>query len=156
MLRVEADADRLPDAVVVVAGHQGEHVPAARELERVQEVRPAEHAIDDAAAPWRIVVMHDVVRTQQHVAVHFVASRVRSRRDERSEFRLQDAVRGASRGKERRPADEACNETRYRPMVQLVGRGPLLEPSLAHEADPVGQGKRFLLVVCDDERGHPQ
>ena len=32
----------------------------------------------------------------------------------------------------------------------------MLEPAFAHEADPVGQRKGFLLVVGNDERSHPQ
>ena len=36
--------------------------------------------------------------------------------------------------------------------VDLGGRSELLEPALAHHADPVGDGKRLLLVVGDEQR----
>ena len=50
-------------------------------------------------------------------------------------------------------ADEIGDEAVARFVIQVVGRIPLLDAALVHHADPVGQRKRFVLVVGDDERG---
>jgi hypothetical protein len=63
----ESHADVLADAVVVVARHQGQHAPAARQLERVEELGAPEYALNDARTPRRVVVVHDIVRPEQHV-----------------------------------------------------------------------------------------
>ena len=40
-------------------------------------------------------------------------------------------------------------------MVQVVGRGPLLDAALVQDADLVGQREGLALVVGDQDRGTP-
>ena len=42
MLHFQAQANRLADGVVVVAGHQGQHLQSSLELQGIEEVRPPE------------------------------------------------------------------------------------------------------------------
>ena len=47
----------------------------------------------------------------------------------------------------------SADERRGRGGVELRGRRQLLEPAGVHDADPVGDGERLLLVVGDEQRG---
>lgn len=39
-------------------------------------------------------------------------------------------------------------------MVEIVRRVPLLDPAVGHQADLVGHGERFVLVVRNQNGGH--
>ena len=64
-----ADADPFADAVVVVAGHMGQHGLAAAQAQRVQKFRAAKRLAHDLGLDRCVVVMDDVVGAQQHVAL---------------------------------------------------------------------------------------
>jgi hypothetical protein len=68
MVHLGADADPLADRVVVVAGHMGQHGLAAVQAQRVQELRAAKRLAHDLRLHRCVVVVHDVVGAQQHVA----------------------------------------------------------------------------------------
>jgi len=67
VVRGEPDTDELALRVVVVTRHQRQHASPARQLQRVQEIRAAEHAIDHARAKRRGIVVHHVVGAKQDV-----------------------------------------------------------------------------------------
>ena len=52
-----------------------------------------------------------------------------------------------------RDADEAGDERRRGPLVELTRPGDLLDQPLIHHRDPVGHRERFLLVVRDVHEG---
>ena len=69
---------------------------------------------------------------------------------------VEDAV---SRDVERQPvrhADEAGHVLRCRLLVDLLGRGELLDPTGAHDCEPVPESERFRLVVCHVDRGEAE
>jgi hypothetical protein len=51
-------------------------------------------------------------------------------------------------------ADEIGDEAVGRPVIEVVGHIPLLDAALVHDADLVGHGEGFVLVVGDHDRGH--
>ena len=48
---------------------------------------------------------------------------------------------------------ELCHEPVRRRVVNVIGRIPLLQVALLHDADPVGQRKGFFLVVGHQQGG---
>ena len=52
-----------------------------------------------------------------------------------------------------RDPDEAGDERRRGPLVELARPGNLLDQPLIHDRDPVGHGQRFFLVVRDVDEG---
>ena len=50
-------------------------------------------------------------------------------------------------------AQEAGDERRVRPLVELGRRADLLDPALVHHGDPVGHRHRLFLVVRDVDEG---
>ena len=52
--------------------------------------------------------------------------------------------------------DERGHERRAREVVDLRRRPDLLDPSVAHDHDPVGQREGLLLVVGDVDGGDPE
>ena len=50
-------------------------------------------------------------------------------------------------------ADEVGDEGRGRPVVDLGGRGELVDPARVHDGDAVGHRHRLLLVVRDHDEG---
>jgi hypothetical protein len=54
---------------------------------------------------------------------------------------------------ERALADEVGDEAVGRAVVQVVGRVPLLDAALVHDADLVGDREGLVLVVGDQDRG---
>ena len=112
----EPYADEFADMVIVVARHQRQHAAAARQFERVKKVRAAEHALDDARTQWRIVVVHDIVGSQQRIHHADVdASERRRATAQRPEFGLQDSPRVPLGRQETRLADELSREARCGP-----------------------------------------
>ena len=69
VVHLGADADPLADLVVVVRGHVRQHLLAAGQAQRVEELRAAEGLALDARLHRRRVVVDDVVGAQQHVAL---------------------------------------------------------------------------------------
>ena len=56
-------------------------------------------------------------------------------------------------GSELEFADEAEDEGRVRPVVDVVGGADLLDRALAHDDDAVGELQRLFLVVGDEDGG---
>ena len=52
----------------------------------------------------------------------------------------------------RRTSDEAAHEHVQRPVVEILGRGDLLQLALAHDRDAVAHRHRLDLVMRDVER----
>ena len=50
-------------------------------------------------------------------------------------------------------ADERADESRFRTVVNVVGSADLLDLSVMHNRDPVGQRERLLAVVGDEHGG---
>jgi hypothetical protein len=69
MVHLGANADPFADLVVVVAGHMGHHRLAAGQAQRVEELRAAKRLAHDLRLHRCVVVVHDVVGAQQHVAL---------------------------------------------------------------------------------------
>src|SRR5882757_1930103 len=55
-----------------------------------------------------------------------------------------------------RIADEAGDEATHRRRVELRRRGKLLDASVPHDGDTVGQGQSFVLVVRDVYDRYPE
>ncbi len=51
-----------------------------------------------------------------------------------------------------RMADEAEHERRRRPLIDLVGRGDLLDASPVQHRDTIGELERLVLIVGDEHR----
>ncbi len=49
-------------------------------------------------------------------------------------------------------SDKVRDEAVGRAVVQVVGSVPLVDATFMHDADLVGHGKGFMLVVCDQQR----
>ncbi len=65
-----------------------------------------------------------------------------------------DAVAVARQPVDERPlAHEVRHEPGRGPVIEVVGRVPLLDPPLAHDAHGVGHGEGLVLVVGHEERG---
>ena len=71
---------------------------------------------------------------------------------QRAELRLQQAAAAAAGRQERGLPDELRGEARHRAVVEIVGRAPLLEATVAQQADAVGEREGVLLVVGDHQR----
>jgi hypothetical protein len=158
VVHLGSNADPLADLVVVVAGHVGDHRLAGLELQRVEELRAAERLANDLRLHWRIVVVHDVVGAQQHVAL---SAGKRAGQGAFGHVR-QFAQRGLHHhlavdftqrcGREHAVADEIGHEACRRPVVQGVGVVPLVQPAFVHHADEVADGESLQLVVRDKQR----
>ena len=59
-------------------------------------------------------------------------------------------------GEEGRAADEARDEARGRPLVEVALRADLLDRALVHHHQPVGHGERLFLVVGHHHRGQAE
>ena len=57
---------------------------------------------------------------------------------------------------ERGLPDELRSESRERPVIQVVGRAPLLEATGPQQADAVGEREGVLLIVRHHQRGGPE
>ncbi len=68
MVDQRPDADPFADMVVMVARHMGQHLFAGGQAQRVQELGAAKGLAFDAGLHRRVIVVHDVVGAQQHVA----------------------------------------------------------------------------------------
>ena len=70
-----------------------------------------------------------------------------------AERSVDRTVGSATADHEGAAAHELRHEPGRRPVVEIVGRGPLLDPPLAHHADLVGDGEGLLLVMRDEQCG---
>jgi penicillin G amidase len=68
MVDLGSDADPLADRVVVVRGHVGHDRLAAGQAQGVEELRAAKGLAHDLRLHRGVVVVHDVVGAQQHIA----------------------------------------------------------------------------------------
>ena len=50
-------------------------------------------------------------------------------------------------------ADELCGEARLRALVDVLGRADLLDETVAHDGDAVGEVERFFLIVGHIKKG---
>ena len=57
---------------------------------------------------------------------------------------------------DRRRADEARDEQRCRPLVEILGRALLLDPARVHDDDAVGHRRRLDLIVGHEDRRHAE
>ena len=69
MVHLGADADPLPQFVVMVAGHMGQHRLPSGKAQGVEKLRAAKRLADDFGFHRRIVIVHDVVGAQQNIAL---------------------------------------------------------------------------------------
>src|SRR5690606_26093080 len=69
MVGIEPDAYPLADGMVMMARHQREQGRAARQAQGVEEGGAAKRLADDFRADRALVVVHHVVRAQQHLHV---------------------------------------------------------------------------------------
>ena len=67
MLGVESNADFFADRVIVMARHQRQDFTTAGKPQRVDEIAAAESLAHDFCLQRTGVVMHDVVRSKQHI-----------------------------------------------------------------------------------------
>lgn len=155
MIRFQADADALADAMVVVARHQRLHPASAGQAERIQDCRAAERLAQHGRRLGAVVVMDDVVRPEQHLHAGPGAVRQRLGRLEATELDLHGAVFVRPAGHEAALADKLRHEAVGRAVVEIVGRIPLLQVAAAHHADLVGHGEGFRLVVGHQQGGDP-
>ena len=96
--------------------------------------------------------MQDVVGTQQQVdrgAERHAAARIAF---ELAQFRAHAAAGIRDAAHEHALADEVGDEAGARPVIQVVGRVPLLDAAVVHDADFVGERERLVLVVGDQDR----
>ena len=103
--------------------------------------------------------MHDVVGAQQHVAL---APRIGAGQGafqhiaQVTEHGMNNHVIALLRdlGAGENPmTNEVGHEACRRPVVQLIGVGPLVQLAFMHDTNPVTDGKRFQLVVRDKQCG---
>ena len=64
VINTQANPDLAADGMVVVTGHQGQHVRAAGQAQRVEKFRTAKCFRNDFRLAWAVIVMDDVVGPQ--------------------------------------------------------------------------------------------
>jgi hypothetical protein len=69
MVDLGADANPFAQAVVVVAGHMGHQGVATGQAQGVEKLRTAKGLAHDLRFHRGVVVVHDVVGAQQHIAL---------------------------------------------------------------------------------------
>ena len=67
MIRFEAHADVFPDTVVVMAGYQRVEMIATIQAKRIKDIRPAKLLVADACGQLAVVVMDDIVGSEQNI-----------------------------------------------------------------------------------------
>eukprot|EP01137_Pigoraptor_chileana_P022632 Opistho-2@7097 len=153
MVHLGADADPLAQRVVVVAGHMGQQGVAAGQAQGVQKLRTPERLAHDLRLHRRVVVVHDVVGAQQHIAG---AARVTAGQGAFVQVgqlaqgglchHVVAALLQRGRGEHTVP-DEVGHKPRGGAVVQGVGIVPLVQVAFVHHADHVANRKRLELVV---------
>ncbi len=158
MVDLGADTNPLAQAVVMVAGHMGQHCFAGGQAQRIKKFRAAKGLAGDLRFHRRVVVMHDVVGAQQHVA-----GPVCKRTGQRAFGHVGQlaqrcidqgvAVHLADQGMGKHAvANELGDKARSRAVIERVGVVPLVQAALLHHADLVAYGKSLELVVGDKQR----
>ena len=127
--------------VIVVAGHQRQHVATAVQLQRVQELGATKRPRHDLCRRGAGVIVDNVVWPQQQL--NLVARRAAwVAQCEGPSSPVQpsgiDNPRALSRNT---PSHKVSNESRRRPVIQVVRGVPLFEVTIAQHADLVGQCK---------------
>ena len=146
-----------------LARHQCQHLLARGQRQGTEMVRPAERLAQQRRPQRRLRIMHHVIRPQQHLQA--AGSRCRTgpvrRRHDRHQRLAQrqlhphDARPGRSHHHARHHralADETGHIGTGRAVIEPMGRIPLLHAATADHADPVADGKGFLLVVRHQDR----
>jgi len=136
--------------VVVVAGHQRQHFLAGWQRQRIEKFRPAKRARQHHGFLAARVVVHHIVRAQEHIdlvrrAIHTTANC--------TEFGMNQAVGFATPRNQHAFADEISHKAVKRAMVELVRRVPLHNPPALHHRHPVSHGKGFVLIVGHQQSG---
>ena len=132
---------------------------AAGEFEGVQKLGTAKRLAHNARLYWRIVIVHDVVCPQQHVA-HPASVGVW----QGAFFQIGQIAQGgvhhhASAAllnlcrRKNAMANKVGNKTRGRAVVQRISIVPLVQVALVHDANAVANGEGFQLVVRNKQRG---
>ena len=158
MVDLGADTNPLAQAVVMVAGHMGQHSFAGGQAQRIKKFRAAKGLAGDLRFHRRVVVMHDVVGAQQHVA-----GPVCKRTGQRAFGHVGQlaqrcidqgvAVHLADQGMGKHAvANELGDKARSRSVIERVGVVPLVQAALLHHADLVANGKSLELVVGYKQR----
>jgi hypothetical protein len=153
MLELEADADLPAERMVVVAGHQRQELRAAVQAQGVEDLGAAEGLVQDRGLHRAGVVVHHVVRAQQHL--HRAGRRGRTvARRHLAQLDADAAIRQPLARHQCALTDEVGDEAVGRAVVEVVGAVPLPQPAFAEHADAVGHGEGLVLRVRDQERGH--
>jgi hypothetical protein len=151
---VQPDADALAERVVVMARHEREHLPAARQPERVQDLGAAERLVHHLGLQRAGVVVHHVVGPQQHFGAAAPAADVASLLAavgnaalEHAQFDLHVRRVEYLGGQEHALAHEIGDEAVHRAVIDVVGRVPLLDAALVQDSDLVGKREGLVLIV---------
>ena len=72
MIGLHAHTNPFPYGMVVVAGNMGLQLLAVDQLKRVEKLRAPKRLAQHARLDRRAVIVHDVVRPQQHIAFPIV------------------------------------------------------------------------------------
>ena len=159
MVHLGADTDPFAEFVVVVAGHMGHQLLARGQAQGVQKLRAPKSLADDLSLHRGIVIVHDVVSPQQHIALA-----VLKRAGQRAFGHIaqlthrgtdQDvSVHFAQRGRgENAMANEIGDKAGGWAVIEAVGVVPLVQLAFVHDADHIADRKGFELVVCDEQGG---
>ena len=132
--------------------HLGGERHPVRERDRDPGYRPQERHRGDGGRA-RGITAHGEGFGPHPCRAGAVGHRSRQGRDADAEQRR--AAAGHVRGHLVVQADEVGDERRCGVGVQLRGRGHLFQSPLVHHRDPVGDRKRLLLVVGDEQGGGP-
>ena len=134
---------------------------AALQLQRVKNVGTAEGLVHYLRLHAAAVIVDDVVRAQEHFdaadlaagAAAFAAFQ-RQRRMQAAEFDFHLVLADDLARQENALADKVSDEAVGRLVVEVVGRIPLLDAAPVHDADLVGHGEGFVLIVSDQNGSH--
>ncbi len=151
---VEADADFFANGVIVVRRYQREHFDTAVQAQGVENLGPAKSLVPDFRLQLALVVVDDVVRTQQHFDAAALTTGIASLAAfewqtglEHAQLDFYPAVVNHLTGQENTLANEVGDKTVRWLMVQAVRCVPLLDGAFGHDADLVGHGEGFMLIM---------
>jgi len=160
MVGLDPDADLLAQCVVVVAGDHRQRLATVRQTEGVENVRAAKRLVQYPGLERARVVMDDVVRAQQHFHVAGVGTVGAALKalgwqfaGELADADVDSLVFQHDAGNEHALADEVGDEAVRRAVIQVVRAIPLGKLTALQDADLVGYGERFGLVMGDQHRG---
>ena len=155
---VKPDADSFANRVIVMGRHQREHFDATPQAQGIQNLGATKRFVPDLGEQVAAIVVDDVVRSQQHFDAAVLAATLaalaafeRQARGKDTQLDLDTSVVDHQARQENALANEVGDKSVCGLVVDPVWAVPLLDGPRGHDADLVGHGKGFVLIVSDQQ-----